>query len=341
MTGRERVIAMLEGRAVDRLPVMPVTMMFAADHLGVEYGDYASDHRILVEAQIRTAEDFGFDHVSAVSDPARGAADFGAAVEWYDDRPPALMEEAALLADKRALRGLTPIDPLGGGRMHDQIQGIALFRKRLGLEKLIEGWVEGPCAGGAGLRGINRLTLDFHDDPGFVRDLFEFLVEDAIRCASFQVAAGADIIGIGDNAAQVTPKVYEKFVWPHEKKLIDGIHRAGGRARLHICGDTRPILAGMGQMGCEMVDIHPPVPLREARRQMGPGQVLTGNIDPLKVLRNGTPESVAAAVADCHRQAGSRFIVAAGCEVLRDTPDANVRALVSYAASCNEGGRHR
>ena len=28
MTGRERILAMLEGRPVDRLPLMPITMMF-------------------------------------------------------------------------------------------------------------------------------------------------------------------------------------------------------------------------------------------------------------------------------------------------------------------------
>jgi hypothetical protein len=33
LTGRERVIAMLDGRRVDHLPLMPITMMFAADRI--------------------------------------------------------------------------------------------------------------------------------------------------------------------------------------------------------------------------------------------------------------------------------------------------------------------
>jgi uroporphyrinogen-III decarboxylase len=48
-------------------------------------------------------------------------------------------------------------------------------------------------------------------------------------------------------------------------------------------------------------------------------------------LRDGTPASVYAAMAECHRQAGPRFIAGAGCEVPRDTPAANVHALVRYA----------
>jgi uroporphyrinogen-III decarboxylase len=84
------------------------------------------------------------------------------------------------------------------------------------------------------------LMLDFYDDPVFVEELFGFVVEDATACARAQIQAGADIIGVGDAAASlVGPRVYEKFVWPYEKKLVDGIHAADGRVRLHICGNTR------------------------------------------------------------------------------------------------------
>ena len=103
MNGKERVLAMLDGRPVDHLPLMPITMMFAADLAGVHYRDYASDHRVLAEAQVLTAEAFGFDYVSAISDPAREASDLGAAVEWFHDQPPAIVESRALLADKSAL----------------------------------------------------------------------------------------------------------------------------------------------------------------------------------------------------------------------------------------------
>src|SRR3990172_9192490 len=127
MTGRERVIAMLEGRAVDHLPLMPITMMFAADRLGVKYGNYARDHRVMVKAQLKTAAEFGFDYVSTISDPAREAADYGANVEWYEDQPPALTEREALLSEKSLLSRLRPLNPRGGGRMHDRIQGIELF----------------------------------------------------------------------------------------------------------------------------------------------------------------------------------------------------------------------
>jgi uroporphyrinogen-III decarboxylase len=64
---------------------------------------------------------------------------------------------------------------------------------------------------------------------------------------------------------------------------------------------------------------------------MGEGQVLAGNIDPVKCLRNGTPPNITEAVAACHRAAGGNYIVGAGCEVPRDTSPENLNAMKNYA----------
>ena len=118
---------------------MPITMMFAADLIGARYRDYCTDYRVLVEGQIRTAEKFGFDYVNTMSDPAREAADCGAKVQFFDNQPVALVEDQALLADKTRLAGLKIPDPLGGGRMHNGIKALALFKERVGKDKIDRG----------------------------------------------------------------------------------------------------------------------------------------------------------------------------------------------------------
>jgi MtaA/CmuA family methyltransferase len=334
MNGYERIRAMLSGEPVDSLPQLPIVMMFAADQIGETYGRFAADHRILVEGQLRTAERFDFDYVSCISDPAREAADCGAKIEYFDDQPPAIDESHALLADKTTLASLEIPDPLGGGRMHDRVQAAALFREKVGGQLWIEGWIEGPCAEAADLRGINALMLDFYDDPGFVRDLFDFILEMELRFARAQVDAGVDWFGVGDAAASlVGPQIYEEFIWPYEKRLIDGVHALGAGVRLHICGNTSRILDGMGRLGCEVVELDWMVSMAEARDVMGPDQLLLGNIDPVAVLRNGTPEQITEALAECHRQTAPRYLVGAGCEVPRDTPPENLLAMRDYARS--------
>lgn len=332
MNGRERILARIQGQPTGRLPLMPITMMFAADQIGARYLDYVTDYRVLAEGQMRTAEKFGFDYVSAISDPAREPADLGAAIEFFPDQPPAVIEDRALLADKTRLAALRVPDPLAGRRMSDRVHGVALLKQRAGGDLLVEGWVEGPCAEAADLRGINTLMVDFYDDPAFVDDLFEFTVAMELEFAKAQIQAGADIIGVGDAAASlVGPKFYQGHVWAYEKKLIQGIHDLGAKVRLHICGNTRRILEGMGRTGADIVDLDYLAPVAAARAAMGPRQVLLGNLEPVGVLRNGSPEIVRDTVAACHRDAGENYIAGAGCEVCRDTPEANLRALCEYA----------
>jgi len=332
MNGRTRILSLLEGRDPDRLPLMPITMMFAADQIGIPYGEYATDHRLLTRGQIETSRRFDFDYVSAISDPCREAADLGAAVAYYRDRPPAIVESEALLSDRRHLARLDCPDPASGPRMADRIAAVALLRNEIGKEKLVEGWVEGPCAQAANLRGINTLMLDFVDEPEFVRDLCEFCVGLALRFARAQVEAGADLIGIGDAAASlVGPAVYEEFVFPDERRLVDGIHALGARTRLHICGRARRLLPRLADLGTDILDLDWMVPIEEARSACGPEQVLLGNVDPVAVLRNAGPADVRAGVRRCHAAAGRHYVVGAGCEIVRDTPLENFLEMVEYA----------
>jgi MtaA/CmuA family methyltransferase len=332
MTGRERVWTMLAGGTPDSRPLMPITMMFAADLAGIRYRDYVTDHRALVEAQLKVADTFDFDYVSAISDPAREAADLGARIEWFDDQPPAIVESEALLSDKKTLATLPIPDPQVARRMRDRVEGVRLLKEKTGGTRIVEGWVEGPCAMSADLRGLNTLMLDFTDDPEFVQELFDFCIRMELRFAEAQIAAGADLIGIGDAAASlVGPRRYEQFVFEHEKKLIAGIHAMGAKVRLHICGNTRRILGGMGRTGAEIVDLDFLSPMNEGREAMGPDQVLLGNIDPVRVLRDGPVEVISRGLEECRDAAAPHWIVGAGCEVPRGTPLAHMEVLTRFA----------
>ena len=129
-----------------------------------------------------------------------------------------------------------------------------------------------------------------------------------VNFAKAQVAMGATLIGVGDAAASlVGPRLYHQFVQPFEKRLVSEIHALGVLVRLHICGNTRRIVKGMGETGADIIDLDFLTPLAEARAAMTPHQMLLGNIDPVRALRDGTPESVEAALDECYAQARARL----------------------------------
>ena len=291
-------------------------------------------HRAETQAagQCAVARDFGFDHVPVISVPCCEAADLGAEIFYPPDAPPAIIEERAVLTDVATLQSLRVPDPhRAGSRMANRIAAVRLLRERMGDTHIIEGWVEGPCAESADLRGINTLMMDYYDDETFVHELASFCVDVALAFAKAQIEAGADIIGVGDAAASLTNReIYDEFIFPHEKRLIDGIHAAGGRVRLHICGRTSHLLDAIARLGCEIVDLDTAVNLHTAREIMGKRQVLLGNIDTVAVVKNGTVEQVRQALAQCRESAGPAWSAGAGCEVPRSTPSDNVRCFADF-----------
>ena len=121
-------------------------------------------------------------------------------------------------------------EPGNGRRMSNRLAAVAALKRSAGATKLIEGWIEGPCAEAADLRGITRLMLDFTDDPAFVEDLFDFVTELAIAFARSQVEAGADIVGVGDAAASlVGPTIYDAFDLPRMERIVGAIRATARR----------------------------------------------------------------------------------------------------------------
>ncbi len=325
MNGLERYLGTVAGRAVDDLARTPILMQFAAEFSGSDYGRFAADHRVLVEANVRCAEVFGIDQLSCISDPYRETHGFGGAVTFVADGPPRSTQP---LADTKDLDTLAVPDPMGSARMLDRVRAVERYaRDHAGTYSLL-GWVEGPAAQAANLRGVITFMFDLMDDPEYAGALMDVCVETGIAFARAQVAAGADTIGIGDAiASQIDPRTYEALIQPREKRLVQAIRASGAFAKLHICGNITHLLPGIADLGVDIVDVDHMVDLAAVRAAVGERVVITGNLDPVSVVRNGTPASIASGVLDAYERAGNPYMVNAGCEIPAGTPAENLAAL--------------
>ena len=177
MTGRDRILATFDGSPVDSLPLMPITMMFAADQIGVPYGRYAADHRTMVEAQIRTAEKFDFDYVSCISDPpARRPTTARRSTISTISRPRSTINQFAPGRQERSRRAESRRPARRRGDAPTASRPRRSSASRVGGQKTDRRLGRRALREAADLRGINRLMTDFYDDPTFVRDLFEFVL---------------------------------------------------------------------------------------------------------------------------------------------------------------------
>jgi len=327
MTSLERVMRRLKGKPVDKIPNLNIIMTFAAKYIGVSYGEYVTDYRKLVEGNIRCAEEFGIDAVSAISDPMREASAFGADVIILIDDVPYC--ERNLLKDAEDISSLQIVDPLSSPRTLDRIRAIELYRELVGNEYAIIGWVEGVLAEAAVLRGLNELMIDLATEEQDLTPLFDIIFKQQCAFAKAQVEAGAHIIGIGNAAASlIGPRLYQKYALPYDKNLIAYIHDLGARVKLHICGNITPLLPLLREVGADILDVDHMVDFKNAIETFSDLPVsICGNMDPVSVFLQGDEKTICDAVNKCISACNSTTMIAAGCEIPRDTPPQNLKMM--------------
>lgn len=331
MTGLERVKAVVEGRDYDRPPVAPMLMLFAGKYAGIPFGEYCRSGEKMAEAQLKAMRGIGTDIVLVCSDPAREVIDIAGeeSVKWFDDQPPAIIEELAALSDKSRLKTLRKPEPAKRGRMYDRVKAVNICVREAKGEAEIIGWVEGALALSAELRGINNVMYDFIDDPEFLEELLDFSADVAIDYAKVQADAGVDSIGMSDAAASmIGPELYAKYIFPRQMRILSEIKSYGVMTRCHMCGCTDSLLPFMKKLPADIYELDFKTDAAAARKILGNDRVICGNISTVGPLLYGTPEEVIEEAEKCYNILGRRSMVSPGCELSPISPVENVKAMV-------------
>ena len=129
----------------------------------------------------------------------------------------------------------------------------------------------------------------------------------------------------------ISPRTYQEFALPYERRLIDFLHRYDLDVMLHICGDMMPLLPLLKETGADLVSLDR-VDMKRAVETL-PELRVVGNYDTSRLLLN-SPEQVEQEVRAMVESAAGNpkgYVAATGCEVPLHTPPENVRAFIRGA----------
>jgi uroporphyrinogen decarboxylase len=103
------------------------------------------------------------------------------------------------------------------------------------------------------------------------------------------------------------------------------VHGLGAKVKLHICGNITPLLELLKQVSPDILDIDWMVDFKTAVDIFaGQFTAVNGNVDPVTVLLQGDEETVRREVDHCIAVGRKNTLIAAGCEVPAETPEANL-----------------
>ena len=178
-------------------------------------------------------------------------------------------------------------------------------------------------------------------NPSLWHTLMGALAEMALTSLRSQVHAGAQAVQLFDSwAGQLSPPIYEQYVLPHTRTVLDGIGEEGV-PRIHFGVGTGELLNLMVSAGADVIGVDWRVPLDVARERVGVGVALQGNLDPAVCLTSW--EVVEGEVRDVlgRNQGHPGHIFNLGHGVLPDTDPAileQVVALVHEEGTVDTGG---
>lgn len=310
----------------EKILFTPILMHFAARHIGKTYAEFASDYRVLAEANLRCMKHFHTDMAWLISDPYRETAALGAGIEFIAEGVPKCLYH--VVKTVQDVRKMEIPDVNHAERTSDRIKAARLLSDKLQGKKSLIGWVEGQLAEACDLVGVDNMLLQLLCDQEFSNELLDKCTIMAKTFAAAQIHAGCDIIGVGDAiCSQIDQVLYEQYVEKRHRELFDFIHKLGGKVKLHICGDITHLLGAIAREGADIVDLDWQVDMNFAHQVLGNDCILCGNINPLNVLRNNPLEIERECRNLIKKMEGIPFILSAGCEIPVSTPPENLLAM--------------
>jgi len=209
--------------------------------------------------------------------------------------------------------------------------------ERIGDEYLVGTTAWGPFTKAANLRGVEQLMRDTYRNKEFVKQVVDFakeliltFYEPLIKDVGMEAVSIADPTASGD---LISKRQFVEFALPALKELVKEIDRMGARTFLHICGNTSDKLHEIAESKAGCFSLDHKVDLAMAKRELQGRICIAGNVNPVAVLAEGTPEEVRKAAQECIASAaeGGGYVLCPGCDIPPTVPLENIRAFVGAA----------
>jgi uroporphyrinogen decarboxylase len=340
MTPKERRAALNMGEAVDR---MPISMFYFAPGprlMGWTRRQGDASARTRADIQKKTYEVFGIDGVNAKYGLHAMAIAFGAIMSDPENDSPAILEHPIKDITDLSILDLDVVTIKNDPNAKKCYEMAQMLLEEIGDEVGCVFGSTAPFTSASALLGPERLLRALLKNPDQVHKLMEFTTQASLQLAKPFLELGLSL-SISDPVASgslLRKRHFDEFVVPYTRRVIQGCKAISPSGITgHICGDTTSILESMVECGYDVISLDNAVDLKIAKERVGDKVHLLGNVDPVNILRSGTPDDVRQNVRECFAKAWDNpkgYIIGTGCDTPLTAPLENSLAFMEEARKC-------
>jgi uroporphyrinogen decarboxylase len=338
MTGKDRLMALIAGQPIDRVPFNPFSLGFSAKMYGIDRGEFYRNPDTAFSAGMHLVKTFpwmSFRPVYGWAD--RGAWEFGGEIRWPDGNSySAPFSPEAVITTPQEVDSLLDPDPEIAG-MNPLSRRFNELCREHGFPASLPGGT--PTSLSSAILGKPRFLNWMIRYPEVIHRLQRKVTDFVIRSAELTVKkyGGQNcsvLCAVPTESNQlISPKLFESLCKPYIREIMDYYVSEGVKnVVVHLCGDHFANLHHWADIPLPrraVFSVGREMDLDKTSQFLGADYVLAGNLDS-GILQIGSAQQVKDEVNRC-LQSGMKhpggFILMPSCELPPDMPLESVDAI--------------
>ncbi len=314
---------MIQGKDVKAVPIMThpgIELIGSTVYKAVTDGNVHSD------AICALNERFPAAAVTAIMDLTVEAEAFGAKVSFSEDDIPNVV--GRLVCDYDSVAALQ-VPGLDMGRVGEYLRANRLTAERI-KDKPIFGGCIGPFSLAGRLYDMSEFMMAIYMEPDTVTLLLDKCTEFVMNYVQEMKRTGISGVIMAEPAAGlVSNEDCNKFSTDYVRKIVTAVQDKDFTVILHNCGNTGHCTDAMIKSGAAGLHFGNRADMVEALKACPSDLMVMGNIDPVGVLQQGTPEKVKAETLALLEatSAWHNFVLSTGCDAPPHVPFENISAF--------------
>ena len=365
---QDRIARTIRMEPVDQVPSIFMGTAFAPRYMGMTMGHFCRNPDDGVTVTLDAMDRLGADLIDGINHMPGGFITTGLSALWMSrvavpgrDLPEDTLwqvqeTEVMKVADYDAIleqgwpafvQGYLPrvLDPERLVMQRDwaraSVPGLARRFEERGYVPVSFGGANLPFELLCGARSMQRFLLDLFRIPDKVQAVMDVMqphmIQSGLDSAKFSGINAMWIGGWRSASSLVSPRLWERFVFPYLVDLVNSLVAAGITPVLHFDQDWTRDLARLRELPARtcLLNLDGMTDIRKARAVLGDHMAIMGDV-PSSLLAAGEPQQVRDYVRDLVRDVGTTgLILCPGCDAPINARPANMEA---YFHACRDHG---
>ena len=320
---RQWVADMIRQREVTAVPVMT--------HPGIEQNGHTvreavSNGRVHYEAVMTLTERYPSAAACTIMDLTTEAEAFGAEIAFSDVAVPAV--SGHLLPDVESIYQLQ-VPSLSAGRIPAYLKANLLAARAVKDRPLFAGCI-GPFSLAGRLYDMSEIMMLIYENPDAAHTLLKKCTDFIEKyCLALKQTGANGVVMAEPAAGLMSNDDCKTFSSQYVKRIVERVQDDNFIVVLHNCGNTGQCTEAMVSTGAAAYHFGNKCKMEEVIREVPPTALAMGNIDPVSVFKDGTPEQMRQTVTDLLEKMHPypNFVLSSGCDTPPHTPIENIDAF--------------